>query len=51
MPIFLRNFTWNKMKQWYEEQNKEGSDDVVSQSISNMKMAGGMYNKAQSNKR
>jgi hypothetical protein len=40
MPLPLRTFTWNKMKQFYEQQNNEESNNVVDQSIANMRAAG-----------
>lgn len=48
MPIFIRTFTFNKMKKYFEEQNNSNSDDVVSKSIENMKSVGDMYKKYQS---
>jgi hypothetical protein len=51
MPLPHRNFVWFKMKQHYEELNSKGSDDVVNQTISNMKAAGGIYDRSQSNKK
>ncbi len=32
MPIWLRNFTFNKMREYYEKQNPENNDDLGSQS-------------------
>ena len=39
------------MKQYYDDQNNKDSDDVVNQTISNMKTAGGIYDKSSSNKK
>jgi hypothetical protein len=38
MPIWLRNFTFNKLKEYYESKNKQ--KDTVEESIKNMKAAG-----------
>ena len=38
MPIWLRNFTYNKIKEHYEKQNSE--NDTVEESINNMRSAG-----------
>jgi hypothetical protein len=48
MPIFIRTFTFNKMKKYFDEQNNSNSDNVVSKSIENMKSVGDMYKKHQS---
>jgi|11_taG_2_1085331.scaffolds.fasta_scaffold80112_2 hypothetical protein len=29
MPIWLRRFTFNKLKEWYEKQNKESTNEKV----------------------
>ena len=28
MPLFIRNFTWNKLKQWYEEQDSNKNEEI-----------------------
>lgn len=43
MPIWLRNFTFKKIQQYYENQNK--SQDTVKQSIETMKSAGAVSKK------
>lgn len=40
MPIWLRKFTFNKLKEWYEKENSQEQDDIIEQSIKNMKSAG-----------
>lgn len=32
MPIWLRKFTFNKMKEYYDKQNSEGNEDLATQS-------------------
>ncbi len=32
MPIWLRKFTFNKMREYYDKQNPESNDDLGSQS-------------------
>lgn len=32
MPIWLRKFTFNKMREYYENQNKQSQDDLALQS-------------------
>jgi len=32
MPIWLRKFTFNRIKEFYESQNKENNEDLASQS-------------------
>lgn len=31
MPIWLRKFTFNKIKEYYEKQNKQNNEDLGSQ--------------------
>ena len=38
MPIWLRNFTYSKLKEYYGKQNKQ--EDVIKKSIETMKAAG-----------
>jgi hypothetical protein len=38
MPIWLRNFTYNKIKEFHEKKNTP--KDTVQESIKNMKSAG-----------
>lgn len=40
MPIWLRKFTYNKLYEHYSKINSQEQDDVVEQSIKNMKSAG-----------
>jgi hypothetical protein len=47
MPIWLRNFTFNKINEFYQQQNKQNNN--VKKSIENMKSAGAeAINKKQS---
>lgn len=39
MPIWLRNFTFNKIKEWYLKESGEETEDVVKKSISTLKAA------------
>ena len=39
MPILLRKFTFNKIKEWYDKQQSSDQDDVVEQSIKTLKSA------------
>jgi hypothetical protein len=43
MPIWLRKFTFNKLREHYEYKNKQ--KDTVEESIKNMKSAGAVSNK------
>ncbi len=38
MPIWLRNLTFNKLKSYYESQNKS-QDDIVKENIQTLKSA------------
>lgn len=38
MPIWLRNFTFNKLKSYYETQNKS-QDDIVKENIQTLKLS------------
>ena len=40
MPLALRNFTWNSLRKWYEEESKSSVDDNMAASIKNIKSAG-----------
>jgi hypothetical protein len=40
MPIWLRKFTFNKMKGYYEKQNNAENGDNVQKSIAAMKSVG-----------
>jgi hypothetical protein len=42
MPIWLRNFTYNKIREFHE--NKNQPKDTVQESIKNMKSAGATAN-------
>ena len=37
MPIWLRLFTYNKLKEYYQNQNKNEEEDIVQKSIQTMK--------------
>jgi hypothetical protein len=32
MPIWLRKFTYNKLREYYEKQNKQQNEDLATQS-------------------
>ena len=49
MPLSIRNFTWNKLKQWYEEQDSNKNEDVVAKSIAAMKEASSNIPKSKTN--
>ena len=40
MPIWLRKFTFHKLKEWYEKENNQEQNNTIDQSIKNMKSAG-----------
>jgi hypothetical protein len=40
MPIWLRNFTFNKINEFYENSNDQNKSDVVQESINALKSAG-----------
>jgi hypothetical protein len=40
MPIWLRNFTFNKINEFYESSNNQNKSDVVQESINTLKAAG-----------
>ena len=40
MPIWLRNFTFNKITEFYENSNDQNKSDVVQESINALKSAG-----------
>jgi len=42
MPLWLRRFTYNKLREFYEKKNEQ--PDTVSESIKNMKSAGAVNN-------
>ena len=39
MPIWLRNFTFNKLKDHYQKNNSQDQEDNIKKSISTMKQA------------
>ncbi len=43
MPIWLRNFTFNKIKEFHE--NKNSQNNTVQESIKNMRSVGAVNNK------
>jgi hypothetical protein len=43
MPIWLRNFTYNKIREFHEKKNQQ--KDTVQESIKNMKSAGATADK------
>lgn len=47
MPLALRNFTWNNLRKWYEEESKSSVDDNMAESIKNIKSAGNQPQKVQ----
>lgn len=40
MPIWLRNFTFNKINEFYENYNDQNKSDIVQESINVLKSAG-----------
>ena len=42
MPLWLRRFTYNKLREFYEKKNEQ--PDTVAESIKNMKSAGATNN-------
>lgn len=40
MPIWLRNFTFNKINEFYEDSNNQNKSDVVQESINTLRSAG-----------
>ena len=44
MPIWLRKFTFHKLREHYENKNSKPQDDNVETSIKNMKSAGATAN-------
>jgi hypothetical protein len=40
MPIWLRNFTFNKINEFYENSNDQNKSDVVQESINALKSLG-----------
>ena len=47
MPLAIRNFTWNSLRKWYEEESKSSVDDNMAASIKNIKSAGNQPQKVQ----
>ena len=45
MPIWLRKFTFNKIKAYYDKQTNQESNDNVQKSITAMKSVGSVKNK------
>jgi hypothetical protein len=45
MPIWLRKYTFNKILDFHKQKNNSQQNDVVEQSIKNMKSAGSVNNK------
>ena len=39
MPIWLRNFTFSKIKEHYDSQKSQNQDDTIEKSIQTMKQA------------
>lgn len=50
MPIWLRKFTFNKLKTHYEKVNNQENEDNVQKSINAMKSVGATKDKAPINK-
>lgn len=44
MPVWLRKYTFNKIREYYEKKNNAQKEDTVQQSIKNMKAAGAVNN-------
>jgi hypothetical protein len=45
MPIWLRKFTFNKIADFHRQKNNNQQEDIVEQSIKNMKAAGAVNDK------
>jgi hypothetical protein len=50
MPIWLRKFTFNKLKSYYEKQSNAESEDNIQKSIAAMKSVGATKDKLSSTK-
>ena len=46
MPIWLRRFTFNRLKTYYDQTNNQENQDNVQKSITAMKSAGATKNKS-----
>lgn len=44
MPVWLRKYTFNKIRDYYEKKNNVNPENTVEQSIKNMKAAGAVNN-------
>ena len=44
MPVWLRKYTFNKIRDYYEKKNNINQESTVEQSIKNMKAAGAVNN-------
>lgn len=44
MPVWLRKYTFNKIRDYYEKKNNTNQENTVEQSIKNMKAAGSVSN-------
>jgi hypothetical protein len=49
MPIWLRRFTFNKIKEHYDNENQSGNKDVVTQNRNTLKTAGATSEKQKIN--
>ena len=45
MPIWLRKFTYNKIKEFYESNNTKDQNSIIDQSIKTLKSSGNTKDK------
>jgi hypothetical protein len=45
MPIWLRTFTYNKIKEFYEANNSKSQKDITDQNIKTLKNSGNIKDK------
>ena len=50
MPIWLRKFTYNKIKEFYEAGNVKDQNSVIDQNIKTLKSSGNIKNKQSTGK-
>ena len=50
MPIWLRKFTYNKIKEFYEAGNVKDQNSIVEQNIKTLKSSGNIKNKQSTGK-
>jgi len=50
MPIWLRKFTYNKIKEFYEAGNVKDQNSIIDQNIKTLKSSGNIKNKQSTGK-